>query len=164
MKLNKKLIVAAVAGAIGVGGFALQANAASSITANAKARIAGAISISETTQLNFGGIVGGTAGTVAVPATGGAATFTSVTAADSGATRAVFAITGDTGLTYTVTYPTSFTVGTMTVDTITTSSASGTTTLTGGSDTFYIGGTLHVAGTEANGAYTGTYAVSVAYN
>lgn len=173
MSINKKLITASIAGLLSIGGFALNANAASSISGNASAVIAGALDITETTPLNFGGIVQNAAGgTVVVPANGGAVSYTgSITAADAGATRGVFAVTGDNSATYAVSLPTSFTIDdgivtdTMTVDTITTDSLSGTNTLDGtGNDDVYVGGTLNVVGTEANNAYSGTFTISVSYN
>ena len=56
MKMNKKLIIAMIAGGISVGGFAQNASAA---TGNAKAILAGVIGVTESTALNFGGIVNG---------------------------------------------------------------------------------------------------------
>jgi type 1 fimbria pilin len=50
----------------------------------------------------------------------------------------------------------------MTVDTFT-SNPSGTGTLSGGAQTLNVGATLHVAGAQAAGNYTGTYNVTVAY-
>lgn len=169
---NKKLIAALTAGIIGVGGFAQIANAA---TGSAKATLAGAISLTETTGLNFGGIVNSlvnpATATVVVPDNGGALTYgAGVSAADASATRGIFTVNGDSGLTYTVTLPTSTTItdgaSTMTVDTFTESAASVTHTLGGTGDTLYVGATLTVADptVNANGVYIGNYTINVNYN
>jgi Domain of unknown function (DUF4402) len=46
----------------------------------------------------------------------------------------------------------------------TTASASSATLTAGGTSSFTVGGTLTVAGTEAAGAYTGTYTATATYN
>jgi len=173
MKMNKKLIAVLTAGVIGVGGFAQIANAA---TGNAKAVLAGALSLTETTGLNFGGIVNGLAaaatGTVVVANDGVTpVAFTgALSAADAGATRGIFTVSGDNGLTYAVVLPTSTTItdgaSTMTVNTFTESAASGTHTLGVSGDTLYVGATLNVSdpAVNANGTYLGTYTINVNYN
>jgi len=173
MNMNKKLIAVAAAGLIGVGGFAQVATAA---TGNAKATLAGAISLTETTGLNFGGIVNGltnpATATVQVFDTGAATTYgAGVSAADASATRGIFSVSGDAGLSYTVSLPASpitITDGasTMNVGTFTSSSLSGTNTLVGGTDTLYVGATLTVSDPtiNANGVYLGTYTINVNYN
>lgn len=142
-------------------------------TANANARIITAIDITRTAHLNFGDVVaGGTPGTVvltagATPArssTGGVTLGNSTTVSD-----AIFTVSGEPLSTYAITLPGSAVTITsggndMTVDTFT-SSPNATGALDGGgTQTLYVGATLHVAANQPNGQYSGTFSVTVTYN
>ena len=144
-----------------------------SANATASATIITPIAIAKTTDMNFGNIVAGaTPGTVIMtPAgarsiSGGAflpATIGTVSAAS-------FNVTGAVLFTYAITLPAgSITItsgaNNMTIDTWT-STPTGTGTLTGGAQTVTVGGTLHLAASQAAGTYTLTngLTVTVAYN
>lgn len=177
MNMNKKLIAAVAVGVIGVGGFV---QTASAINGTANAVLVTPISISETTQLNFGSISNGwlSAGpgssNVVVNDDGVTATsYGTNLAAVSPATdtRGVFAVSGSGTLAYTITIPASTTITdgstnmNVALTTRTASTGPGTAgTLSGGADTVYVGGTLTVSDTNAAGTYSGTYAITVAYN
>jgi hypothetical protein len=167
MNINKKLIAAVAAGIIGVGGFAPIANAASSLSAGASARIAGALDISESTPLNFGAI-DNTAGTVVIgEGTSPTYTFNTTAQNDASITQGVFAVTGDASASYALTIDSSTSIGngTDTLGIALTATQAGGGALDGtGNDTVYVGGTLTVLGGESSGLYTGNYNISVAYN
>jgi len=83
---------------------------------------------------------------------------------------AAFEITGgysgEESISYSVELPTSVTIdngndGQMTVDNFTSNLASNSGTISGGSDTFYVGATLNVNSGQEVGSYSGTFDVNV---
>ena len=173
--MKKRLIPTALAftlvavATLSAGSAFAQANSAST-SASASARIVAAIGISKTADLNFGDVVASSSLGTVVMTYGGARSATGGTTLGNtnGAAAAGFTVTGVSGATYAISLPGSATTisdlgsHTMTVDTWTGSKASGT--LSSGSDTFTVGGTLHVAANQAANSYTGTFPVSVNYN
>jgi hypothetical protein len=161
-------ILVAVA-SLSAGSAFAQSNSAST-SASASARVVAAIALSNTAALNFGDVVaGGSLGTVVMTSAGArSATGGTTLGNTNSAAAAGFTVTGVSGSTYAISLPGSnITVGdggghSMTVDTWTGSKASGT--LSSGTDTFTVGGTLHVAASQVAGSYTGTFSVSVNYN
>lgn len=139
-------------------------------TATASANILQHLTIVNAGNLNFGNIIASNAlGTVKVipagtrTATDGAALPTGVAGTVS---AAAFTVTGEEDATYAVTLPTApvtITDGTNNM-TVTAFESNSTNVLTGGTQTFQVGGTLNVAASQAAGAYTGTFSVTVAYN
>ena len=124
-------------------------------------------SLSNTSSLAFGSI-GSTAaaGTVTVTRAGVRSSVNvDLIAGSTGA--AGFTTTGKTGQTYAISLPSSATLtngdNTMTLDTFT-DDGGATPTLAGGSDTFNVGGTLHVGASQAAGTYSGSISVTVNYN
>jgi len=174
MKKTQKIFGAAVAMLI----FAVNANAQSTATANASATIVAPISISKTTDLNFGNLsVDATGGTVilspsaaAIRTSGGAAgvSFPANTGVVSAAT---FVVTGEANFTYDLNVLNSggivITNGTdnMSVNNFSTSVASGTLDNLG-TQTVYVGADLLVNGSQAPGVYTSSapFTVLVNYN
>lgn len=143
-------------------------------SATATATILTAISITKTTDINFGNISvqASTGGTVILSTAGVRSTTGGVTLpATSGTiTAASFIVGGEGSYTYTITLPTvphTITNGanSMTV-TAFLSNPSGTGTLSSGSQTLTVGGTLHVAAAQANGLYASEtgFNVTVNYN
>ena len=106
------------------------------------------------------------AGTVTITPAGGR-TLVNVIGWVGSFNAAGFSVTGEGSQTYAITLPSSATLtsggNTMTVDTFT-HDAGGSPTLSGGSDSFNVGATLQVGGSQAAGVYSGTYAVTVNYN
>ena len=107
-----------------------------------------------------------------MPRGGSATGGVSVTTAMGGTiTAAKFTVTGQGNYTYAITLPAAATSLThnadpaMTVDTWT-STPSPTGTLSSGTQDLYIGGTLHVAGSQPAGVYTSAtpFTVTVNYN
>ena len=144
----------------------MSANAANAATASADARanILQQVTVtSDGSDLDFGTIVSGAAAsTVAVNAAGAATCGAGIVC--SGTTSAAgFDVTGTSGetvdvssdLTVTLTGPTDTMSATLT--------PSATTILLDGTDAFSVGGTLAVAANQADGAYLGTFNVTVNY-
>jgi hypothetical protein len=114
-----------------------------------------------------------TLGTVTLPATSGTPirTFTggvTLPAVTGTVSAAEFTVTGANATTYAITLPSSTTItsssNTMTLDTYLTNIGT-TGTLSGsGTQSFYVGSTLHVAAAQPAGSYTGSFSVTVNYN
>lgn len=172
----KKLTFVVLTLACATAAFSTTAQAQSSsatTSANASATVVTAISLTKTADMNFADVVtGATSGTVVLTAS--ASPTRSVTGGtllgnSAGISSATFTVAGDPSATYSITLPASaitLTAGanTMTVDTFTSSPSATGTLSAGGSQTLYTGATLNVGATQANGAYTGTFSVTVAYN
>jgi len=164
-------IIGAVIVAAGSANAAGEAEATTS--ANANAAIIADITISKTADMNFGDVVAGaTEGTVIL--TAAASPTRSVTGGtelgnSTSVLSATFTVGGEGTSTYSITLPTSdvyILSGTdsMAVNTFT-SDPSSTGTLSGGSQTLYVGATLNVGASQASGsAYTASFNVTVAYN
>lgn len=170
----KKLLFAAIV----LSGAAFNANAQAVASATATATIVTPISISKTTDLNFGNLsVSASAGGVVTLEPSAAATRTasggggvSLPAVTGPVAAALFEVTGQASFTYDITLPLSATVvngaNSMTVDNFT-SSLGTTGTLDGaGTQSFYVGADITVAAGQAPGTYTtGTpFLVAVNYN
>ena len=168
--MKKSTLLAAFAAsalvATGIGASAAQAAPASANT-NARARVLKQLTITQTSELNFGTIVAGaSAGTVAIAVDGTATCGAGLTC--TGATTAAgFDVTGSNGTLVTVTAPSSVTLQNLAGDTMTASlSAPATMTLnnSGNSPTpLVFGGTLNVGASQADGAYNVQFNVSVDY-
>ncbi len=171
--MNKKILSALIsAAAIGFATYGVNIKAATD-TGNAAANIVTAITIAETTGMNFGNISVGAGGGTATLGTGDS--ITSVTGdvvAEVGGTvtSADFGLSG-ANVGYTITMPGSITVsgpGTdMTIDTFTflaeDAATDGTGTMSGNAGTMTIGGRLAVSGSQTGGAYSGTYTITALY-
>ena len=141
-------------------------------TSSANASIVTAIGLSNTVALDFGDVVAGaTAGTGVVGSAGARSNTGGATLGNaSGAAAASFNVTGAANATYAITLPSSTTVSTggttpvtMTVNTFTKSVTTGTLSASG-TGSFKVGATLQVGASQALGAYTGSFTVTVAYN
>lgn len=167
MKLNKAIMAAAAGGMLLTTGVA----GAATDSATATATVMTSIAITNNTDLDFGAFSPSTGGTVII-GTDGARSKTGAVVLSSGDTggRAQFTVTGATDATYAITLPGNGTVslsngggGSMDVNDFV-SNPSGTGTLTGGTETLYVGATLTVGSGQASGSYTGSFDVSVEYN
>ena len=143
--------------------YAGQAQAANSVSAGATVEIAAPIAVTQDTALAFGNIgPSASAGTVTISLAGAQSVTGGVTALGGTVAAGEFTVTGASGATYSVTIDGSVTLsgpGTMTA----TLTNDGGGSLTGGTDTFNVGGTLSVGANQAAGSYTGTYSVAVNY-
>jgi hypothetical protein len=144
-----------------------------STTATASAFIVTPIAISKTLDMNFGNVaVNATAGTVVLPPSGPRTVTGGCTlpAAVGTVTAAHFVVTGTPTYTFSISItPALITVDQganhMNVDTWVTNPTP-TGTLAGGTATVDVGGTLHVTGGQATGAYTSAtpFTITVNYN
>lgn len=150
-----------------------QTNAAA--TAQASTTIIQALTISKTSDLNFGSIVrpSGTASTITVSSAGvrSVSGGTGALAGAAGVSAAGFLIQGEGGQQFSITVPTTFkmTSGTDSLKVTLSSSTTGTAMLSGslgssGSLILGVGGYFKLTKTQATGAYTGSFQVTVAYD
>ena len=144
-----------------------QASAQASVSSSAT--VTTPIIISATRPLAFGEVVAGTTdGTVVMSAagarshTGGATEILGSTSFSAGQVT----VNGKPDAAFTLTYPAtvdlSYSGHTMALDTFTNTPL--TAGIAGGSVTVGLGGTLHVATSQAPGPYVGTYTVTATYN
>jgi hypothetical protein len=150
----------------------LASRAALAATGTITASLVPAVSIAKTTDMNFGmAAAGATTGTVVLPAsaspvrsfTGGAEIGSPL-----GTASAAFSVSGAANATYAITLPSnatlSFSTNNMTVNAFTSAPAGSGNVGAGGVQTVYVGGTLNVGVNQVQGAYAGTFNVTVAYN
>ena len=155
-------------------GFAVKASAQASATATATATIVTPITITKTSDMNFGNVAVQTAsgGTVVMTPAGVRSPTAGVTlpGANGTVSSASFTVNGQSGYTYAITLPASVTLTdaashSMNVDNFT-STPTATGTLTGGTETLNVGATLNVTAAQAAGVYTSAtpFTVTVNYN
>jgi len=170
--MNNVTKISAIALFLLTAGF--NANAQSSATATATATIVTPITITKTTDMNFGNVAVqvGTGGTVVMTPAGLRSATSGVTLPGAAGTVAAasFTVNGQTGYTYAITLPalvmlTNAASNTMQVDNFS-STPTSTGTLTGGTETLNVGATLNVAAAQAPGVYTSAtpFTVTVNYN
>ncbi len=172
--MNKIQFLKVSACALFVMACGISAKAQSSATAPASATIVTPITITKTTDMNFGNVAvqAATGGTVVMTPAGSRSATLGVTLPGTPGTvsAASFTVNGEAGYTYAITLPVSVTISdnashSMTVNTFT-STPTPTGLLTGGTQTLDVGATLNVAAGQAAGTYTsGTpFTVTVNYN
>jgi hypothetical protein len=176
MKNMKKVLALGIV----LAAFSTAANAQATATATAAANIVRPISIVKDVDMNFGNIAVDQVnlGTVVLDPAGartktGGVTLPTVAGT---VTAAQFTVSGTTSYTYTLTLPAtavtlssganSMTADTWTASIPTTAGAGTLSSANPGVETFTVGATLHVAATQAAGAYlSGTgFTVTVNYN
>lgn len=155
--LASSVLVASVMGAT--------AARADTATADARANILKQVSVeSDGSALDFGTIVTGTVDSTVSVSSGGMSCGAGLVC--SGTTSAAgFDVTGTAGETVSVASDPSVTLtsGTNTMTANIVASVS-TLTLTGGAGSFNVGGLLNVGANQADGAYEGSFNVTVNYN
>lgn len=140
---------------------------AASTTGTASATVIVPMTISAGTQLNFGTFAANATGGTVVITTAGARSATGSVALSSTTPGVAgsFNVTGNAGSTFAITGPGVFNVtsgaNTMAVSL---SGLATTGTLTGGTATILVPGTLTVGANQAPGSYSGTYTMAVEYN
>lgn len=160
------------------------ANSFGQVTENtsATAKILTVLTLTETQSLEFGsmGVLAGQGGTCKISTAGIQSVTGGVTASTLGNApkAATYHVTGEPNYTYDIQLPTSITIsnGTpaddMTIGTFLAKStsgveahdATGTLIAVDGDDDFTVGATLTVAAGQTEGAYTGSFDVTVVYN
>ena len=126
------------------------------------------IAISRTSDMSFGEIVSNTFGGTVSISTGGARTTAGIAViASSSCSPAAFLVTGDSSTSYAIILPLSVSltgVGLdMTLDAFVSDPSESGVLDGAGSQTVYVGATLHVRPNQQAGAYNGLVDVSVAY-
>src|SRR5690554_284400 len=166
----------ALTSAIALGGFAASYSFAAPVsdTATTAATVVAPIAIAQAQDMGFGEFAAGDGGTVTLT-TAGVLTpggDVVVTGTTPTTTAAQFTVTGVADATFSLGITDddlSSGANTMALATVHALDASSqdspaTGTLTGGTQTIYVGGTLTVAADQAPGAYTGTVTATVEYN
>jgi len=151
-------------------GVVQSAHAQASATANGSATLVPAISLVNTTGLQFGLIVGGPGGTVAV-GTDGTRTASGpslMTNAGYPVTAAAFTVSGLANQGYSITLPSTATLtgpgaATMTIGSFVSNPSATGTIGGGGTQTLLVGATLTIGASQAVGDYTGSFSVTVNY-
>lgn len=135
---------------------------AASTTATAKAKILQQVAVTNTSDLDFGTIVTGTAAsTVAIGSTGTRTCGAGLTC--SGSTAAAgFSVLGTIGQTVTIS-TTNATLASGTNNMSTALTPSQATMVLAATNAFTVGGTLNVGANQADGNYAGTFSVTVNY-
>jgi len=129
------------------------------------------ISLAKVADLGFGAVfAGASTGTVVVtPAGARSSTGGATLGAFLPGTAGSFTVTGALSAMYVITLPSSVTLsatggGTMTVDTFTSTPSATGTLNSSGSQALAVGATVHVGASQAQGNYSGTFNVTVAYD
>lgn len=149
--------------------------AQATVTGHVFAEVVEALSIGESSSMNFGRFsTGDQGGSIVIPTNGSALATSSVVSADTNINPATFSVSGAKDAAFSVTLPdgpatlTNLDGGTMKVTDWTATSGEGTEAyvLAGGSQTVRVGATLQVGNTNDNpkGIYTGSYKITFAYN
>lgn len=161
--MTNRFMKAALAAAAATAAFASTGAQAATATATAKAQILRQITVTKTADLDFGTIVTAATPSTVIVSTGGVRTCGVGLVCTNAVSAGAFTIVGTTGATVTIASdPTvSLTSGANSM-TATLLTSAATRVLTG-TDAFNVGGTLAVGGNQADGAYTGTFTVTVNY-
>ncbi len=160
-----KFIKAALASSV-LAASVMGANAAHAATASADARanILAQVSVaSDGSDLDFATIVTGAAASTVVVAADGSLTCGTGLVCSGTSTAAGFTVSGTTGQTVDVSSDASVTLTSGANTMSATLAPSVTSIVLDGTDGFSVGGTLSVAANQADGAYTGTFDVTVDY-
>ncbi|MDP2258030.1 MAG: DUF4402 domain-containing protein [Polaromonas sp.] len=179
MKMNKLALASAIV--LGGAGFGVNAYAQATGTGTANATVVRPITITASSpNLRFGSFSTSAAGQTVAISTAGARTLVGaigVGTAQNAFGAASFTVGGEGALTYGITLPstTNITTGTgLAAETMATSlftsNPTGTAGLlsgtagTAGTQTLLVGATITTVAAQVTGIYTGTFAVTVAYN
>ncbi len=161
-QLLKALVASAAIAALGLG--ATTANAATA-TAAARAKILRQVTITNTSDLQFGTIVTGTAASTVLISSAGTRTCGTGLVCSGAATAASFNVTGTTGQVVAVAVPTTVTLTSTAGDTMSAllAASASTVTMVSNAGSFSVGGTLNVGANQADGDYEGTFTATADY-
>lgn len=161
IQMLKAIVATTTLAALGLGATAASAATA---TATARAKILRQITLTNTSDLQFGTIVTSAAASTVAISSAGARTCGAGLVCSGTTTAADFTIGGTTGQVVTISVPASVSL-TSGGNTMTASLAANaaTTTLVANAGAFSVGGTLSVGANQADGDYTGTFTATVDY-
>lgn len=164
--MNIRTLKAVAAGSVLALGLVSGAANAATADGTARATILQQVTVTNTSDLQFGTVAIGTGGGTVTVSTGGARSCGSTLVCSGASTAGGFSVAGASGMNVGISVPGSVTLtevggGSMAA---TLNSSAATLTLTGtAADAFTVGGSLNVGATQAAGAYAGTFTVTVAY-
>jgi Mat/Ecp fimbriae major subunit len=160
--LNKSKI--ALAGAIAAAALVSTGAQAATVSADARVEIIAPVTLVETAGLNFGIVApGAAAGSVDIGTGSDTPTCSVGVICMSGGSRGTFELTAASGYSVDVTIDPTTSLTGAGAPMLVTLTSGGTIIATGGTQTFYVGGTLDVGAAQTAGTYTGTYDVSAEY-
>lgn len=162
-KYSNKWLVPLVLGAA-----TLAATNAQAVDGTANADVILPLTLTEDATLEFGQLSSAASiGTVVIDTADGRTQTGGVTLEGGTARSGAWSVAGEASTAYTITLPASTSLtgagDPMTVNAFSDSQSGSSTTDGSGDDTFKVGATLNVNASQAAGSYTGTYAVTVAY-
>lgn len=162
IQMLKAIVATTTLAALGLG--ATSANAATA-NATARAKILRQITVTNTSDLQFGTIVTGAAASTVAVSTSGAVTCGAGLVCTGTTTAAGFTIGGTTGQVALISVPPTVTLTNPLLNTMTASltSSAASTTLVANAGSFTVGGTLSVGALQVDGDYTGTFTATVIY-
>ncbi len=160
---NKAKLLTAGSAVMAVALVSTSANAATA-NADARATILDQITVTKTSDLDFGTIVvGATGGNATLSAASGAVNCAAALVCSGTTSAAAFSVAGTAGETVDITVDSTVNLLSGT-DSMTASLASSDATLVlAGGDSFTVGGTLAVGANQATGDYVGNFDVTVNY-
>jgi Mat/Ecp fimbriae major subunit len=160
MKNSVKFAMAAVVASLGVSATSAQAATAN---ANASATILAPVTVTKTSDLDFGTIAIGTSGGSVGIDVAGARTCGAGLICSGPTSAAGFGITGVVGQTVGISVPGTVTLSSGTNNMTATLTGTPSSLVLDGTDAFVVSGSLAVGGTQAAGAYSGVFTVTVNY-
>lgn len=161
IQMLKAIVATSTLATLGLG--ATAANAATA-SATARAKILRQVTVTNTSDLQFGTIVTGAAASTVDIDSAGARTCGAGLVCTGTTTAADFTIGGTTGSVVTISVPATVTLnsgGNSMSATLAASAA--TATMVGNAGSFSVGGTLTVGASQADGDYAGTFTATVNY-
>jgi len=164
--MNIRILKSVAAGSVLALGLVSGAANAATADGTARATILQQVTVTNTSDLQFGTVAIGTGGGAVTVATGGGRTCATTLVCSGATTSAGFSVSGATGMNVGISVPGSVTLtetGGATMSATLASSATSLTLLGTAADAFRVGGTLNVGGTQTAGAYAGTFTVTVNY-
>lgn len=163
--MNKNVLKAVIAGSLlaslGMGATAAHAATAS---ATAKAKILRQVTVTNTSDLQFGTIVSSPTASTVVVTTAGARNCGTGLVCSSAFSAAGFNVTGTSGQVVAISVPSSVTLTSGTFSMVANLATSATAlTLANNAGSFSVGGTLNVGANQDDGDYAGTFNVTADY-
>jgi len=161
--MSKFIKAAAAASVLAVSTMGVTAAHAATASADATANILQQVTVTNTSDLDFATIVTGAAASTVAVDSAGAVTCGAGLVCSGTTTAAGFDVTGTTGQTVDVSSDASVTLNSGANSMTATLATSVATIVLDGTDAFTVGGTLSVGAGQADGAYVGTFNVTVDY-
>ncbi|MEK6636641.1 MAG: DUF4402 domain-containing protein [Pseudomonadota bacterium] len=163
--MNKNILKVIVTGSL-VASLGMGATAAHAATASAtaKAKILRQVTLTNTSDLQFGTIVSSPTASTVLVSTTGVRTCGSGLVCSGTSTAAGFNVTGTNNQVVSVSVPTLVTLTSGTFSMVADLATSATSlTISGNSGSFAVGGTLNVGADQSDGDYEGTFNVTADY-